>query len=152
MKKLRNTVLFELRCEKTCLWGFANNKRARNTVLFRREKTCLWGFANNKKARNTVLIGPQCEKTCLWGFAHNKWADQPAHPTSLISIFVIHFLERMVFKLAIGEFSIFYLVPVAMETGLSFRLSLVGNLEDRFCPDEAHLRPTIKIFVPPLQL
>ena len=33
--------------------------------------------------------GPQREKTCLRGFANSKGADQPAHPRSLISAFVI---------------------------------------------------------------
>ena len=33
--------------------------------------------------------GPRCEKTCLQGFVNNTGADQPAHPRSLISAFVI---------------------------------------------------------------
>ena len=33
--------------------------------------------------------GHQHEKICLWGFANNKGADQPGHPHSLISAFVI---------------------------------------------------------------
>ena len=37
------------------------------------------------------LYGPKREKTCLQGFANNTGADQPAHPRSLISTFVIHF-------------------------------------------------------------
>ena len=36
-------------------------------------------------------IGLQREKTCLWEFANNTGADQPAHPHSLISAFVIHY-------------------------------------------------------------
>ena len=36
-------------------------------------------------------IGPRREKTCLRGLANNTGADQPAHPRSLISAFVIHF-------------------------------------------------------------
>ena len=35
------------------------------------------------------LFGPRREKTCLRGFANNTGADQPAHPRSLISTFVI---------------------------------------------------------------
>ena len=42
-------------------------------------------------------------KTCLRGFANNKGADQPAHPRSQISAFVIRVLERIIFKLATGE-------------------------------------------------
>ena len=37
--------------------------------------------------------GPKHEKTCLRGFVNNKGADQPAHTRSLISAFVIRFLE-----------------------------------------------------------
>ena len=44
--------------------------------------------------------GPQREKTCLRWFANNKGADQPAHPRSLISAFVIRYLESTVVKLA----------------------------------------------------
>ena len=32
------------------------------------------------------------EKTCLRGFVDNKGVDQPAHPRSLISAFVIYSL------------------------------------------------------------
>ena len=39
-----------------------------------------------------IINGPQREKTCLRGFANNTGADQPAHPRSLISAFVIRFL------------------------------------------------------------
>ena len=62
--------------------------------------------------------GPRHEKTCLWGFANNKGTDQPAHMCSLISAL----LDSMIFKLAIGEIPIFYLVSVA-ETGWSLALS-----------------------------
>ena len=36
-----------------------------------------------------MLDGPRREKTCLWGFENSTGADQPAHPRSLISAFVI---------------------------------------------------------------
>ena len=58
--------------------------------------------------------GLQREKTCLRGFANNTGADQPAHPLSLISTFVICFLESIICKLGTG---------VAEETGLKFALS-----------------------------
>ena len=47
--------------------------------------------------------GPQREKTFLRWFAYNTGADQPAHPRSLISAFVIHFLECIIRDLATGE-------------------------------------------------
>ena len=52
-------------------------------------------------------MGLDVRKTCLWGLANNIGADQPAHPRSLISIFVISFLEGIICKLATGEISIF---------------------------------------------
>ena len=51
--------------------------------------------------------GPSRYKTGLRGFANNTGADQPAHPRSLISAFVIRILESIIYKLATGEISIF---------------------------------------------
>ena len=51
--------------------------------------------------------GPRHEKTCLRRFANNKGADQPAHPLSLISAFVIHCLESTISKLTTSEISTF---------------------------------------------
>ena len=57
---------------------------------------------------NKIYInGPRREKTCLRGFANNTGADQPAHPRSLISAFVIRLLESCICKLGTGEISIF---------------------------------------------
>ena len=67
------------------------------------------------------LYGPRREKTCLRGFA-NTAADQPAQPRSLISAFVIRFLESTIFNLATGKISIFKLISVAEETGLKLAL------------------------------
>ena len=39
--------------------------------------------------------------------SNSTGADKPVHPRSLISAFVIHFLESIICKLAIGEISIF---------------------------------------------
>ena len=44
--------------------------------------------------------------TCLQRFANNTVADQPAHLRSLISAFVVRFLESFICKLATGEISI----------------------------------------------
>ena len=40
-------------------------------------------------------------------FANNKSADQPEHPHSLISAFVIHLLEIIISRLTTSEISIF---------------------------------------------
>ena len=53
---------------------------------------------------------------------NNKCADQPVYPRSLISAFVILLLESIISKLTKGEISIFKLVSVAEETGLSLAL------------------------------
>ena len=57
------------------------------------------------------------------GLVNNKGADQPAHPCRLFSTFVIRPLESIIYKLATGEITVFWLVPVAEETGLSLALS-----------------------------
>ena len=54
-----------------------------------------------------TIFGPQHEKICLRGFANNTGPDQPAHLRSLISTFVIRFLESVLCRLATGEISIF---------------------------------------------
>ena len=54
-----------------------------------------------------LSFGPRREKTCLRGFANTTGADQPAHPRSLISAFVVRFLVSIICKLASDEISIF---------------------------------------------
>ena len=54
-----------------------------------------------------LQYGPRREKTGLWGVANNTGPDQPAHPRSLISTFIIRFLENFICKLATGVISIF---------------------------------------------
>ena len=58
-------------------------------------------------AKIISIYGPRREKTCLRGLANNKGADQPAHPRSLISTFVIRFLESFISKLATSQILIF---------------------------------------------
>ena len=41
------------------------------------------------------------------GIANNKGVDQPAHPRSLISAFVIRLLESIISRLAASEISYF---------------------------------------------
>ena len=69
-----------------------------------------------------VPYGLCLDKICLQGFANNTGADQPAHPHSLISAFVIRFLESFILRHATGEIWIFYIVSVAEETGLKLNL------------------------------
>ena len=51
--------------------------------------------------------------------ANNKGADQPVHPRSLISVFVICLLESKLSKLASCIILIFHLVSVSEQIGLS---------------------------------
>ena len=59
--------------------------------------------------RKTVVchMGLDARKPVFGGFSNNTGADQPAHPRSLISAFVIRYLESIICKLATGEISTF---------------------------------------------
>ena len=50
---------------------------------------------------------PDHEKMCLMSYANNKGADQPVHPHSLISTFVVCCLDIMICILAISKVSTF---------------------------------------------
>ena len=52
-------------------------------------------------------MGLNVRKPCLSEFGNNKGAHQPAHPRSLISAFIIRFLDSSISKLTISEISIF---------------------------------------------
>ena len=73
--------------------------------------------------KGLALFGPRWKKTCLWGFANNKGADQPVHPHSLISAFVIPLLESIISILATSESSYFKLVSKAEQAGLHLTFS-----------------------------
>ena len=63
-------------------------------------------------------MGRNASKPVFRGFAKNTDTGQLKHPRTLISAYVIRFLESIICKLAIGEISIFWLVSVAEETVL----------------------------------
>ena len=50
---------------------------------------------------------PGHAKMCLMPYANNIGADQPAHPRSLISAFVVRFQDRMIALVYISEISRF---------------------------------------------
>ena len=61
---------------------------------------CIWFFV--KETLNSLTIfEPRHEKT----YANNKGADQPAHPCSLISTFVLHCLDSIIPTLAKSKIS-----------------------------------------------
>ena len=47
------------------------------------------------KHNDNQTYEPGHEKMCLMSYANNKGADQPAHPRSLISAFVVRCLESI---------------------------------------------------------
>ena len=67
---------------------------------------------------------PGHEKMCLMSYANNKGADQPVHPRSLISAFVVHCLDSIISPDSIAEISRLQLVSVA---AVRFVSGLVGN-------------------------
>ena len=52
-------------------------------------------------------------------YANNKDADQPAHPRSLISTFVVRCLDSIIILVSISEISSLYLASVVAQAGLS---------------------------------
>ena len=74
---------------------------------------------------------------CLMVNANNKDADQPAHPRSLISTFVVRYLDSMICILALSKVSRFQLVSVAEQAGLNLTRSKIP--EDTFSRDVAHI-------------
>ena len=80
-----------------------------------------WG---NCEPQLIKSVGTGHAKMCLIPYANNKGADQPAHPRSLISTFVVRCLDSMIFILALSKVSKFQLASVAEQTGLNLTFSL----------------------------
>ena len=72
-------------------------------------------------------------------YANNKCTVQPAHPCSLISTFIVRFLDSIIPLLAISEISRLQLASVTEQAEQEFESTLVANPEDRFSRDEAHM-------------
>ena len=68
-------------------------------------------------------------------YANNKGADQPAHPRSLISTFVVHCLDSVMCLLSVTKISSLLLASAAEQASLS--LTWLGTPEDTFSHDEA---------------
>ena len=51
-----------------------------------------------------IKFEPCHEKTCFMPYANNKGADQPAHPRSLITAFVVHCLDSVIPLVSITKF------------------------------------------------
>ena len=70
-------------------------------------------------------------------YANNKGADQPAHPRSLISVFVFRCLDSIISLDSIAEISRLQLASVAVRAGLCLAWS--ETPEDTFCRVVAHI-------------
>ena len=53
-------------------------------------------FLMIRQLERIYLYEPGHEKMCLMSYANNKGADQPAHPRSLISAFVVRYLDSII--------------------------------------------------------
>ena len=61
---------------------------------------------------------PGHEKPCLTLYANNKGADQPAHPRSLISAFVVCCLDSVMSLVSVTQISSLMLASVAEQASL----------------------------------
>ena len=77
--------------------------------------------------------GPDLVKTHLMSYTNNKGANQPSHPGSLITIFIVLCLDSMIGILAISKVSRFWLASVAEQAGLNLTCSKIP--EDTFSHD-----------------
>ena len=66
-----------------------------------------------------VLIWATSWENLFMPYANNKSTDQPVHPCSLISAFVVHCLDSIFPLVSISKISSLYLAPVAVQAGLS---------------------------------
>ena len=70
-------------------------------------------------------------------YANNKGADQPAHPRSLISAFVVRFLDRVMSLVSVTKIPSLMLASVAEQADLSLTWS--ETPKDSFSHDKAQL-------------
>ena len=80
---------------------------------------------------------PGHEKMCLMPYANNKGADQPAHPRSLISAFVVRCLDSVMPLVSVTKISSLMLASVAAQADLSLTWS--ETPDDTFCRVESHM-------------
>ena len=74
---------------------------------------------------------------CLMAYANNKGADQPAHPRSLISAFVVRCLDSEMSLVSVTKISSLMLASVAAQAGWSLTWS--ETPEDKFSHGEAQV-------------
>ena len=77
-------------------------------------------------------------RECLMSYANNRGADQPAHPRSLISAFVVRCLDSVMSLVSVTKISSLVLASVAEHVSLSLTWS--ETPEDTFSHDEAQFQ------------
>ena len=142
VNNLRGHSCFILEKNMTCffMWIICYQALRNNTIWkCRLLYIPVLRFIRPRRVELVVLVsnGPWCEKTCIWWFANNKGTDQPAHPPSLFSAFVIHILESIISKLAILKQS-FDLLASACSLEDWFEACFVGNPEGRGPNDDVY--------------
>ena len=73
----------------------------------------------------------------LISYANNKGADQPAHPRSLISAFVVRCLDSVMSLVSVIKISNLMLASAAEQAGLSLTWS--DTPKYTFSHDKAHI-------------
>ena len=91
--------------------------------------------------RTKPAYGPRRDITCLHRLANNTGADQPAHPRSLISTFVIQLIESIIHV----PRTYFNFLGGLSSWGGWFESHFVRHPEDRFSGVAAHLKPPLII-------
>ena len=85
---------------------------------------------------HNIIWAAKSDKICFMPYANNKGTDQPVHPRSLISAFVVRCLGSIIPPVSIYE--ILRLASLCSWAGW-FESYLVANPEDRFSLDNAHI-------------
>ena len=83
------------------------------------------------------IYEPGHEKMCLMSYVNNKGADQPVHPRSLISTFVVRCFNSIISLDSIAKISRPYLASVAAQGGLC--LAWLETPQDTFSRVLAHM-------------
>ena len=85
-----------------CLLFFGHNSSLFKNQDFSPKLLFVWKCISSK---SMAKYEPGQEKMCLMSYANNKGADQPAHPRSLISAFVVRWLDSIISLDFIAEIS-----------------------------------------------
>ena len=80
-------------------------------------------FGGNSQSDLTLSLSAMSGENLFMPNVNNKGADQPVHARSLISSFVVHWLDSTIPLLAMAEISRPYLVPSAEQASLSLNWS-----------------------------